>query len=260
MPDAAALVGEAPATDIAITTDAFYGGRLLLRQPARGHRAGTDAVLLAAAVPRDCNGLIADVGAGVGAAGLGAAFLAPGARVVLLENDPLAVRLAADNIAANVLAARARVVDLDILSAARRHEAELDGRADLVLTNPPFHEAGTVRASPDPARRAAHVEGAGGLAAWLAASLALLRPHGTLVVIHRADAVPALLRSLEGRASVTLLPVLPREGSDAVRVLLRAEKGGRAPFRLAPPLVLHAGAGFTPEAERLHRGQGGLRW
>ncbi len=259
MPDAAALVDEAPATDLAITTDAFYGGRLLLRQPARGHRAGTDAVLLAAAVPRDFVGLIADVGAGVGAAGLGAAFLAPGARVVLLENDPLAVRLAADNIAANDLAARARVVDLDILSAARR-EAELDGRADLVLTNPPFHEAGSVRASPDPARRAAHVEGAGGLAAWLAASLALLRPHRTLVVIHRADAVPALLRSLEGRASVTLLPVLPREGSDAVRVLLRAEKGGRAKFRLAPPLVLHAGAGFTPEAERLHRGEGGLRW
>jgi hypothetical protein len=34
--------------DAAIAEDAFLGGRIRLRQPRRGHRAGTDAVLLAA--------------------------------------------------------------------------------------------------------------------------------------------------------------------------------------------------------------------
>ena len=37
-------------------TDAFLGGRLRLRQPGRGHRAGTDALLLAAAAPLDFAG------------------------------------------------------------------------------------------------------------------------------------------------------------------------------------------------------------
>ena len=243
------------------TRDAFYGGRLTMCQPACGHRSGTDAVLLAAAIARDFAGVVADAGAGVGAAGLGVALCCPAARVVLLENDPASVALAAENIEGNGLATRARVVELDILSPARRREAELEGRVDLVITNPPFHQAGAVRASPDASRRAAHVEGAGGLGAWLAACLALLRPHGDLVLIHRADAVPAVLRGLEGRAGgVTLLPVHARAGADAGRVLVRATKGSRGPFRVAPALVLHEERAFTPEAEAIHRGERALDW
>ena len=76
------------------TLDAFYGGRLTLRQPRQGHRSGTDAVLLAASVPRAFDGLLVDAGAGVGAAGLGVALACPGARVLLLENDAATVTLA----------------------------------------------------------------------------------------------------------------------------------------------------------------------
>ena len=55
--------------DREVTTDGFLGGRLSLRQPTKGHRAGTDAVLLAAAAPADFSGLALDVGAGIGTAG-----------------------------------------------------------------------------------------------------------------------------------------------------------------------------------------------
>ena len=56
--------------DAAIAEDAFLGGRIRLRQPRRGHRAGTDAVLLAAlAAPREGE-TVYDLGAGVGAVGL----------------------------------------------------------------------------------------------------------------------------------------------------------------------------------------------
>ena len=54
----------------AVVADAFLGGRLLLRQPAEGHRCGTDAVLLAAAAPADFSGLAIDVGAGAPRQGL----------------------------------------------------------------------------------------------------------------------------------------------------------------------------------------------
>ena len=244
-----------------ITLDAFFGGRLMLRQPAEGHRSGTDAVLLAAAVPFDFAGLAYDVGAGVGAAGLGLACACPDARVGLIESDAGNVALAAANIDANGLGTRVTVSSVDILLPDRRREMGLDGRADIVITNPPFHDPATIRASPHGGRRAAHVEAAGGIGAWVAACLALLGAKGSMIVIHRADAAPALLRALEGKAGdATLLPVHSHAGQDAKRILVRARKGSRAPFRIAPPLILHDAGGFTAEAERLHRGAGVLRW
>jgi tRNA1(Val) A37 N6-methylase TrmN6 len=69
-----------------------------------------------------------------------------------------------------------------------------------------------------------------------------LRPGGRLTVILRAERVPDLLASFGGlRAALTLLPVAPRVGRDATLVILAAVKGGGAPFRLMPPLVLHDG-------------------
>lgn len=243
------------------TRDAFLDGRLMLRQPARGHRAGTDAMLLAAAVPADFRGRVDDVGAGVGAAGLALATRCPGARVRLIENDPAVVALAAGNIAANRLASRAVVLEVDVLATAARREAIGDSRADLVVSNPPFYDAAAFRVSPDAGRRAAHVMAEGGLAAWVGACLDLLAPKGSLVVIHRAETAPALVDALGGARGLALLPVHARAGRDASRVLLRLVKGSRAPFRLAAGLVLHEEDGrFTAEAERLHRGEAALLW
>ena len=198
---------------------------------------------------------------GVGAAGLALATRCPGARVWLLENDPTSAVLAAANLQGNGLTERARLFEVDVLSAAARRAVTADGYADIVITNPPFYDPASFRVSPDAGRRAAHVMAEGGLAAWVAACLDLLGPKGSLVVIHRAETAIALVEALGTTRGVTLLPTYPRVGSDASRVLLRAIKGSRAPFRLAPPLVLHADAGrFTAEAGRLHRGEAALRW
>ncbi|MGD9658813.1 MAG: methyltransferase, partial [Methylocystis sp.] len=74
--------------------DGFLDQRLRLRQSAAGHRAGTDAVLLAGATPEEQQGLILDIGAGAGAVGLMAALRAPRAAVGLVEIDPESCALA----------------------------------------------------------------------------------------------------------------------------------------------------------------------
>ena len=252
---------ERPQVSASVTCDTFFGGRLVLHQPAKGHRSGTDAVLLAAAVPRDFCGRVYDVGAGVGAVGLGIALACPGAQVTLVEKDTASAALAEENVAANHLGARVTVTVCDVLDVAAR-QAALAARADLVVTNPPFHRAGHVRGSPDIGRRAAHVLGADqSTEGWLVACLDLLQAKGTLVVLHQAAAVPDLLEALRRRAGdVTLKPVHPRSGEPAVRVLVRAKKASRAPFRLAAPLVLHEGAAFTAEAARLHDGLAAIDW
>ncbi|MGB3832242.1 MAG: methyltransferase, partial [Mesorhizobium sp.] len=68
------------------TVDAFHRGRFWLVQPERaGHRAGMDAMMLAAAVPSAFAGQIADFGAGAGAAALSVLSRCPKARAVLVE-------------------------------------------------------------------------------------------------------------------------------------------------------------------------------
>lgn len=256
MSDAPADPSPNPYADI--VEDHLLGERLRLLQPRRGHRAGTDALLLAATVPEGFGGHLADLGAGVGTVGLAAAVLARPARVMLVERDARVLALAARNIALNGFEGRVSAIEADLFSPARRREAGLRESADLVLTNPPFHEAGEVRRSPDAARRAAHVLAGGTLDDWLRACADVARPGGSVVVVHRADALPELLAGFDGRfGAVTVRPVHPRADQPAVRVLVAGVKGSRAPLSLLPPVVLHAADGrFTAEAAAINRGEG----
>jgi tRNA1(Val) A37 N6-methylase TrmN6 len=252
--------------DAEVSRDSWLGGRLTLMQPRRGHRIGTDAALLAAAA--ECaGGRLVDVGAGVGAVGL--ALLARGERSFadLVEIEPALARLAAENAAENGLGARTRIVQADLFDAKARRAAGLaDEAADLVVTNPPFFDSRLVRVSPDPGRAKAHAfdgeTGAAPLAAWLRASLALLRPGGRFVMIHRPDALPDILAGVASRlGGLALMPVHPRLGAPASRILVAGVKGSKAPLRIAAALILHdAGGGLTEEADAIHRGERRIDW
>ncbi len=226
----------------AFTDDAALGGRLTLRQPARGHRFGHDAILLAAATPAAAGEVAIDLGAGVGAAGLALARRVAGSTVRLVEIDRGLAALARENAERNGLHERVTVHALDVAApAAAFMAAGLDaGCADRVLMNPPFHEEGRAQASPDAGRRAAHVAPAGALATWLGTAARLLRAGGTLSLIHRADGLGGLLAALAPAfGAVTLEPVHPKPGAAAIRILLCAAKGSAAPLRLLPGLVLN---------------------
>lgn len=215
--------------------DGFLDGRLRLRQLMSGHRAGTDAVLLAAATPAGQRGLILDIGAGAGAVGLMAALRAPAATIGLVEISPGSAALARENVAANGLEARAVVHEADVLSAVSRRTAGLvDEKAALILTNPPFHDARRVRVTPDPDKARAHVMAAP-LADWVRACLALLMPGGKFVMIHRADALADALAAARTRlGGVAILPVHTRPDAPATRILLSGIKGSKAPLSLLP--------------------------
>ena len=238
-----------------ITHDSLFGGRLRVSQLARGHRAGTDAVLLAAfAAPTD--GLIIDVGAGVGTVGLALAIRNAQARICLLERAPEIAALARDNIGLNAVSERVGVVETDVLAAfPRRNAGVRNESADLVVTNPPFYDVGSGRPSPDALKRGAHIVD-GNLEAWLRACLTIVRPGGRLCVIHRAERLGTILSALEGRSGGALVrSVHPKNDAAASRVLICAIKGSRAPMIIAPPLVLHGADGkFTIEASALHAG------
>jgi tRNA1(Val) A37 N6-methylase TrmN6 len=264
MPDPSAELGSA-ATAEGLSEDRWLGGRLVLLQPKRGHRVGTDAALLAAAAGTP-EGRIVDVGAGVGAVGLALAQRNPLASVDLVEIDPELARLADSNGARNGLQARARVLRLDVLNPKERREAGLTEWATCVVTNPPFFDANAVRASPDERKARAHVlagaEAGASLADWIQASLAILAPGGRFVMIHRPDALALILAAIGNRlGALALLPVHPTVGASAHRLLVSGVKGSKATLRIAPGLILHGAEGrLTGEADAIHRGERLIDW
>jgi tRNA1(Val) A37 N6-methylase TrmN6 len=243
---------------VPVSEDALLGGRLRLLQPARGHRAGTDAVLLAAAAPLFEGETAVDVGAATGAVGLMMGEHMRDAHLVFVERDPDLATLCRRNLELNGWARRGRVVQADILSRAALKDAGLlPGSADCVVTNPPFLDPGRSRPSPDHGRAAAHVMSGATLEAWLRACAGLLQSNGRLALIHRADRLADCLSALPaGLGAVHLTLVHPQADRPATRVVLTARKGSRAPLTVQPPVILHEPSGrFTAEAAALHRGE-----
>jgi tRNA1(Val) A37 N6-methylase TrmN6 len=245
-----------PSEKAGTSEDAILGGRLVLRQPLRGHRVGHDAILLAAATAAKRGELAVDLGAGVGAAGLALARRVEGVGVTLVELDPALAALARGNAERNDLSQRARAVCLDVeASAAAFASAGLEaGSAACVLMNPPFNIS--QQPSPDRGRRVAHAASHDTLRRWLRTAARLLRADGAVTLIWRADGLAEVLAALAaGFGGVTILPVHPRPGAPAIRVVVRATKSSRAPLVLLPQLLLADADGKpTPRAEAVLRG------
>jgi tRNA1(Val) A37 N6-methylase TrmN6 len=242
----------APTTD-----DAFLGGALHLLQPAKGYRAGLDGVLLAAAVAAADGEHVLDVGAGVGVVGLAVARRLPRVRVTMAERDGQLAALARSNVARNGLAGRVHVIEADI-TRPLRDNAELAAAAegfDQVAANPPYHVEGRGTAARDATEAAANAMPENALEHWMRFLAAMARPGGTVTLIYRADALQQVLAVMAGRFGATrVLPVYPREGEIASRVLVQATKGSKAALQLLPGLVLHEkGHGFRPNVEAILR-------
>jgi tRNA1(Val) A37 N6-methylase TrmN6 len=244
------------------TDDAFLGGKLRLRQPASGHRAGHDAILLAAATSACPGDRVVDFGAGVGTAGLAVASRVKGVSLALVEIDAGLAELASANAATNDL--RADVIVMDVAASADTFVAAglAPDSADAVLMNPPFNDPARHRSSPDKSREIAHVATAATLDDWIHSARRLLKSGGVLTLIWRADGIAEVLAALDrGFGSLMILPVHGDPAQPAIRILVRAVKGGKAPAAICAPLALRDAAG-APDAhiQQVLLGQATLPW
>lgn len=234
--------------DVAIE-DRLLGGKVRLRQPRDGYRAAIDPVLLAASVPARPGERVLDLGTGAGAAALCLMARVEGLSVVGVEIDSATAQLARENAALNGRDAFI-VREGDIA----RLPEDLRG-FDRVMANPPYLDAAQADPSPDPGRRRSNLDEAG-LGAWIDAALAAAVPGGALTFIHRADRLGDLLSLLNGRAgAIVVVPLWPKAGEAAKRVIVEARAGRRTPLRLHPGLVLHEPDGrYTGPADAILKG------
>lgn len=251
------------AAGLATTEDAFLGGRLSILQPVDGHRAGVDAVLMAAAVRSDGAAARAlEAGSGTGIASLALAARLSGVDVSGVEIEPALVALARRNAERNGLAGRVRFVEADVTAPARAFASLglAPDSFDVVMANPPFLAPGRHRSPPQALRDRAMTMPAGGLTAWLGFLARMARPRGWLTLIHRADSLAEVLAACEGRfGDLAVTPIHPRAEEPAIRVLIEGRKGSRGALTVRPGLVLHRReGGFTPAIEAVLRGGAAL--
>jgi tRNA1(Val) A37 N6-methylase TrmN6 len=207
--------------------------------------------LLAAATAAKPGEHAVDLGSGVGAAGLALAARVDGLHVTLVEIDPELAALASENAERNHLAGRVTSVALDVTAPARAFSAAglKPGCADRVLMNPPFHDSNRQNVSPDARRRLAHAAPADILPIWIKAAARLLSAQGVLTLIWRADGLADVLAALgSGFGGMAVIPVHPKAGVPAIRILLRAMKGSRAPLAVYPGLMLNDESGRPTSA------------
>ncbi len=242
-----------------VSEDKMLGGRLTLRQPREGYRAGVDAALLAAACDAGGGERVIEAGCGVGAALLAAAARRPGARFTGVERDSAMADLAAGNIALNGLNDRVDVIGAIIESPFRNLGLP---PFDAAMANPPFFDDALALRGPSPAKRGAWIADEG-LGAWLGFLVKAVREGGTITLIHRADRLADILAGLAPKAgSFQIRPIQPFADVPAKRVLVRAAKTGKAPLVLLPALILHdrAAGKHTKATEAILRGEAALDW
>ncbi len=221
--------------------------RVRLLQPAEGFRTSLDSVMLAAACPAREGQSVLDLGCGVGGAAFCALERVPGTTLTGIDIQPDYIDLAVRNIDLNGMSGRAAFACAD----ARDYEG---GPFDHVICNPPYLEAGAHTPSPQEGRALAN--GAElDVKDWVDAAFRNLKSKGSLAMIHRADMTDRIIQALGRRfGAVEIIPLLPKEGEAAKRVIIRAVKDRRSPCVVHAGLVLHDKEGaYTPAIERVLR-------
>ncbi len=243
------------------TTDAFHRDAFHVIQPkTSGHRSGLDALFLAAAVPQNASGILADLGAGAGVAGLAALCLNAGLDLLAIEKNTHMAELARETLTLpknKNLNTRSKVIEADITAnAAARAKAglEVESVAHAIM-NPPYNPI-TLRPPKDPMKAEAFMIGEGGIDAWFRTAASIIRPGGTLSLIYRTEQLGDILACMQGRfGGLEILPLHSRRDEASKRLIIRGTRGSRAPLALLPGFVIHREDGnFTDEAENIFAG------
>jgi len=235
-----------------ITEDSLYQGRVRLVQPEQGFRAGTDSLLLAAAVACRPGGEALEIGCGCGGALLPAAYRMGDARVTGVDLQETMVDLARLGVEQNGYNDRVTVEAGEASIWVRSHE----NRFDLVFANPPYFEPGRISA-PGEGKAEAYLESLD-LTGWIKAMVFAAKPRAPVIMVHRAAELARILSGFDRQTGdITVLPIASKPGEDARRVLVRGRKGlKRGPLRLLAPLVLHQQDGSAgPALEAIRRGE-----
>lgn len=245
-----------PAIGDCETVDDFLGGAVKLIQPKDGYRVSMDTVMLAACVPAKPGESVIEGGVGSAGAALCLARRVPGVKVHGLEIQPDMLAFARRNIAFNGLEDAVTVTEGSITDLRQSDEATFDH----VMVNPPYLADGKGIRPPVETKGLAHMDLSASIRDWVKFCIHLVRNKGTVSIIYRADRVDEVIAHLHRRVGeLKIMPLWPRYGSPAKRVIIQGRKGVHGTASILPGLALHGAVErYTKEAEAILRDGAGL--
>lgn len=196
------------------THDAI-SGYFRVFQLAKGHRFSTDDVLTAwyGTTWCPCARTVLDLGSGIGAVGMIAAWRLPGARFVTVEAQAESVRLALKSARYNGLTERYEIRHGDFRDPAVLRASE---QFDLIFGSPPYFPPGSGVAGEHPQTVACRFEMRGGIEDYCAVAAARLAMGGIFACVFPTEQLARVERAAR-EASLVIVrrrPVVLREGAE----------------------------------------------
>ncbi len=247
------------------TRDKFHDGAFEALQPStRGNRSGMDALLLAAALPKNASGILADLGSGAGVAGLAALNLNKELKLLSVEKNPEMAELAQKTLQLSGnsrLFSKTKVIEHDVTSSGvdRLKAGLAPDSVNHVIMNPPYNTS-RERPPKDAMKAEAFMMGEGGIDAWFRTAAAIVRPGGTLAIIYRTENLGEILACSQGRfGGLEIMPIHSRADEAAKRIIVRGTRASRAPMAIVPGFVVHNDDGsFSETADAIFKGKARL--
>ena len=236
------------------TNDYLLNKKVKIFQPTNGYRASTDAVFLSSLldekkIKKDCS--ILDVGAGTGAISLCLASRLKEKNIKILGVDIQKDLVELSNYSSkeNEFDSFLEYQYLDI----RKKTPFKGGNFDVVITNPPYSDCDMP--SPNQSKKTAHNHQDFDLSGWLSFCLKMLKPKGYILLINRAEAINEILQAMHNKAgNIEILPIYSKEGQNAKRVAVIAQKGYKGITKILPPFYTHNSDGsYTTKAQSILR-------
>jgi len=244
--------GDGPALEPGETLDSI-SGYFRLFQLADGHRFSTDDVITAWFGTTNCPTAqtVLDLGSGIGAVGMIAAWRLPGARFVAIEAQAESVRLSKKSAAWNGLAPRYEIRQGDFRDPAVLRPEE---KFDLILGSPPYFPPGSGVLGDHPQKVACRFEMLGDIADYCAAAAPHLTPGGTFACVFPVNPATQKRRveAAAARAGLSIVrwrPVVLREPEAPLLGLFQMINSRDFPAKMRntpwadPPLIIRTETG-----------------
>lgn len=233
--------------------DYLLDKRVKIFQPLNGYRASTDAVILSSMVGKIKKGeSILDVGSGTGAISLCLAsrFAKMQPMITGLELQPELSELSNLSTKANNFDSFLKYINCDI----KNKPQEIKNCSfNHVITNPPYSQSDMP--SPNKSKALAHNHNNFSLKGWIEFCIKMIAPLGHFYIINRAEAIDEILSSIHGKLGhIEIIPLFSKQGQEAKRVIIRAQKDNHTPTQIHSGLIIHEQNGeYTQNAHKILR-------
>ncbi|MEN8211052.1 MAG: methyltransferase [Thermodesulfobacteriota bacterium] len=212
--------------------------KIKISQPEKGYRFSIDPFILAAHIEVTENQKVIDIGCGCGIIPLILSSRSSALKITGIEIQKELYVCAKKNIITRKLEKSINIIhgdikDIDI--------SNINGKADIIVSNPPYKKKGSGRLNPDSQKAIARHEITLDIDMLFKCSSRMLKEKGKLYIIFPAQRLSDLISTMEHyKFTLEFLRFIhTKKHSIAKRVILCAVKNSNNPCVVQPPFYIY---------------------